>query len=505
MLKDAQIQYTNDDIQHIVELSDGHPFNVRFLIEAATERTLPVVLADTTEFTQWKRNRGAEFLRQIQFSDTEKSIISALKDFTVLDFETLHKLSSTDIPDVGRTIARLMDFHIIEGSGDAYQVSPPLRIAVGRDAQFMLAPDRRKATMLVVSETLKTRSETSEISTSLIDAGILASLQAGEEIPSLFAVFLLPSHYVWLARRQYDERRWDECIKLTLKAMEGIKNLSPAGRVEVCRLLCLSAARSDKREEFEKGLRQLRGLGGDAWARSNVSFLLGFQARLEGRVPDAETNFREAYREVPSNFHAARELAAISLMRGDLDTAEIFARKSLQVAPDNPYLLDILLGVLISGSRGKPRGQHPEIEFLFGRLEQAAQTDDRSFYATRRAEYEATHGSLTEACRLIDDAARKTPGIFAVHALRAKIYLDRGIKGVAWEEIEKMRRVVYRAASGERRSNLRPLLETEAAYAASNGDYEHAKNLFRTKGIFTDDEAERAIKDIEYEQAMVRR
>jgi tetratricopeptide (TPR) repeat protein len=275
--------------------------------------------------------------------------------------------------------------------------------------------------------------------------------------------------------------------------------------VEAGRLLCLSAARSDKQEEFEKGILLLRGWSNDSWARSNLNFLLGFKARLEGRVPDAERYFREAYREVPNNFPAARELASISLMRGDLETAETFARKSLLIAPDNPYLLDILLGVLISGVRGKPRGQRPEIEFLFERLEQAAQTDDRSFYATRRAEYEYTHGNPSEAGRLIDEAADKTPDIFAVHALRAKIYLDRGIKSIAWEELEKMRRVVYRTAGGERRSNLRPLLEIEALYATSTGDYENAKSFFRTKGVFTDDEAQQAIKGIEYEQAMMQR
>ena len=205
------------------------------------------------------------------------------------------------------------------------------------------------------------------------------------------------------------------------------------------------------------------------------------------------------------NIHASRELASISLMLGDLDTAETFARRSLEVAPDNPYLLDILLGVLISGSRGKPRGQRPEIEWLFERLARAAQTDDRSFYAARRAEDEFRHGSLAEASRLIDDASQKTPGIFSVLALRAKIYLDRGIKSVVWEEIEKMRNMVYRVVGGERRSNLRPLLEIEATYALSNGDYESAKNIYRTKGVFTDEEAQREIKDVEFQQAMLQR
>jgi hypothetical protein len=96
---------------------------------------------------------------------------------------------------------------------------------------------------------------------------------------------------------------------------------------------------------------------------------------------------------------------------------------------------------------------------------------------------------------------RKTPGIFNVHELRAKIYLDRGNRTVAHEEIFQMRSMVYRHSSYERLTNLRPLLEVEASYYAATGDYQKAKEIYGAAGVFTKPETDAAIRRIEIEQA----
>jgi len=223
-------------------------------------------------------------------------------------------------------------------------------------------------------------------------------------------------------------------------------------------------------------------------------------------LPQAEEHFRKAREESPGNFSALRELASICKIRGELDAAETFARQAFDTASDNPYILDILLSVLIARPRNKLGEHEPEIENLFGKLESVGEEEGRSFYTTRRAEYELRHGRVDEACRLIDAAASKTPGIFDIHALRAEIYLDRGVKSVASDEIEKMKRVVYRdSPAGERRTNLRRLLEIEATYLATSGNYEAAKKIYGNRGVFTEKEAQAEIKNIDYEQAMKKR
>jgi tetratricopeptide (TPR) repeat protein len=502
LLTDAGIAYSNEDLDQVVALSDGHPFNVKFIVQTAIRYTLPVALADTTDLAQWKARRGAEFLRKIHFSTEEAAILSALRDFPVLDFATIQNIVGGEVSTVGAALSRLMDLHAIEGVGDTYQVAPPLRAAVGRDNRFALDPESRRAMLKVVSDTLKATTDDASISVSMIDAGILAILQEGAEIPAFMSAFLLPSHLVWLARRHYAARRWSDCARLAAAAILSVNRMSPAGRVEACRLLCLSSARLNQQDDFRKGIDLLRTWADDSWARSNVYFLIGFNARLDGNYPLAEENFRKSQKDSPGNFQAIRELAGICLARGELAAAEMFARKAFNVAPDNSYILDILLKVLIDCPRDKLREREPEIELLFQKLQDAAEEEGRSFYATRRAQFEFRHGSITEACRLIDTAAQRTPAIFDVHLLRAQIYLERGIKAVVSDEIEKMRRVVYRESVGERRSNIRSFLEIEASYLAATGDFSGAKKIYENRSVFSQEEAQREIRIIEYEQAM---
>jgi hypothetical protein len=114
-------------------------------------------------------------------------------------------------------------------------------------------------------------------------------------------------------------------------------------------------------------------------------------------------------------------------------------------------------------------------------------------------------GQLGEASKLIDEAKLKTPNNFGVRALRFEIYLDMGNKAVATEELKALEAMVQRNSTGERQSNRRPLLEMKSRYLLAIGSFDEAKQLYRTQGIFTQDETEKAIKDIEVEQAFRRR
>lgn len=146
-----------------------------------------------------------------------------------------------------------------------------------------------------------------------------------------------------------------------------------------------------------------------------------------------------------------------------------------------------------------------EIESLFDRLKVVGDEEGHSFYTTRRAEYELRSGQLSEAGRLIDEAKNKTPSNFGVHALRFEIYLDMRNKAVAQDELKEMEEMVRRNTTGDRQSNSRPLLEMKAKYLASIGSFEEAKTLYRTKGVFTPEEMQKAIKEIEVEQSFRRR
>ncbi|MGV8839259.1 MAG: TIR domain-containing protein [Bauldia sp.] len=497
-LQKKNVPYTAEELDNLVELSDSHPFNIAFIVEGASQYTIPVFLDDLSAFTQWKRKRGAEFLQKIDFSPAECRILYALKDFRGLDFPTLAKLVSAK--DIGPSMSRLLDYHIVEASNGTYSVSPPLRAAVGRDGRFVLKSSDQKEVLNGISEVLKTLDEGSRVPVSLLDAAVLASLQDKQAIPDLFSAFLLPSHLVWLARRRYDEKDNRDCVRLAREALRSLGRLSEPGKIEAARLLCLAAARLGRDDEFEFGIGVLRTLPQTPIIRSNIAFLQGFKARLEGNLPNAEARFRESLSFSKGNFHAARELASVCSTRGDFETAEVFARQALEVAPDNPYILDILLEILIN-IPSKRAARDPEIDYLFDKLKAVGEEAGHSFYTTRRAEFEWLSKNRPEAVALIDKARERTPGIFSVRALRAQIYLDMGNKTVAADELREMESIVFDAQSSERRSNMRAYLEVKSKYLTAIGDFGSASAVFANRNVFTKDEADAAQRAIDTERA----
>ena len=190
------------------------------------------------------------------------------------------------------------------------------------------------------------------------------------------------------------------------------------------------------------------------------------------------------------------------MVRGDMTEAEQFARQAFGKAADNRYILDIMLSILIK--RGVTENRL-EIESLFDRLKVVGDEEGHSFYTTRRAEYALRSGQLSEASKLIDEAKSKTPSNFGVRALRFEIYLDMGNKAVANDELNAMEDMVRRNTTGERQSNSRPLLEMKAKYLVSIGSFDEAKKLYWTKGAFTPEETQKAIREIEIDQSFRRR
>ena len=180
----------------------------------------------------------------------------------------------------------------------------------------------------IISSSLITYTEGDHIPGSLTEAGILASLSSGRELPDLFSAFMLPSHSVWLARRHYDDKKYEDCLRFAGGALNSTNSLSSAGKVEACRLLCLAATRLSNSQEFERGIRLLRADVHDRWSQSNLNFLLGFNSRMAGFLPQAELYFREALNHSRDNFWALRESAAVCKVRGNLGKVEKFARQA---------------------------------------------------------------------------------------------------------------------------------------------------------------------------------
>ncbi|NNH45514.1 tetratricopeptide repeat protein [Rhizobium laguerreae] len=236
------------------------------------------------------------------------------------------------------------------------------------------------------------------------------------------------------------------------------------------------------------------------WVKSNIAFLEGFNARLKGRLPTAEKLFRDSYDFSPGNISAARELAAICLARDNLDEAEKFAREAFSHSQRNPYVVDILLAVLVK-KHGRNAKRVTEINDMFDILSKIGEEGGKSFYTTRKAEFEHLWGNNKEALRLIDVAIKKTPTLFEPQRIYAEILLKDGNKLRASSVLDGMREMVGARDLEDSRTNYRSYLVTYAHYLIEIGEWDQAKKIYDDGAIFTEHERKAAIKEIEVTQS----
>lgn len=494
LLRDKAVSATDAQISDVVALSDRHPYNFYRIIEEVDARGLSAFLASPTEFVEWKHRRSSEYLKRLDLDNTETALLCLLKILPTLDFTAMVDALSLKAADGADALERLTHFHLVEHSGDEFSISPALKIAVERDRRVALPESRRKEVLARLADSLALRLDEGTAPIALVDSAVLSAIESGKE--TYAAIFLLPSHYVWLSKRQYDQKNYPESIRLAKEALKSNSRLSRSAMVAACRFMCLSAARISDTETFNQGIGRLVDAAGDKWSKSNIAFLRGFNERMKGHQPAAELHFREAYKFSPGNHSTARELAAICLARGNLDEAEQFAREAHGISSSNPYVLDILIAVLTRKLRKKIK-ENAEVRELMGVLEQVGDEGGRSFYTTRNAEIELLGGDIRLARRYAEDAIARTPNIFEPRRIYAEILLaDRNFAKVP-EILHWMRNKVQSTEPGERRKNYRAYLETSANYLLEIEKYSKAKEIYEDVEVFTSAEQKAAIREIE--------
>ena len=498
LFKDHNILISQQQIATIVSLADLHPYNFYRLVEEVNERGLDTFLASPSEYIEWKHRQSSEYISKIPLTDQEALLLGLLKILPSLDFQAIVDALPIEPEDVSDALLRLTNLHVVEHSGATFSVYPPLRVAVERDRRIELPANVRSAALRVLSETLSIRIEEGEAEIGLVDAAVLSSIESGTSGVWVSA-FLLPSHHVLLAKRYYDLGRYEDAIRMAKEGLNGASRLSSAGFVAACRYMCLPASRIGDNQAFEEGIRRLEKAAKDDWAKSNTAFLRGFHERMLGNIPAAEAFFRESYQFSPGNNSSARELAAICLTRGNLDEAEKYARVAIGYAASNVFTVDILIAVLIK-KLGKNAIYDSEVRGMFDLLERLSEESDRSFFVTRKAELEHLYGDNRLAKNYIEQAIRITPSIFEPRRIYAEILLKEGDKARANDVIKWMRDKVNSRESGDRRTNYRPYLETNARYLMEIGQYDEAKRIFTDRAVFSEEEAQKAVRDIEVVQ-----
>lgn len=480
-LKAAGIRFDESDHRELTRIVDGHPVNVDFAVNEIkiSSLSIKVFLRNTSEFVGWKDRRAFDYISGLKFTSLDTQIIASLILFRFLPTELLLEVSSPNATDAAESIQRLQDWQIVEFENDVHSISLPLRDALERSGKFSLGKEDERKLAEKVLRFIELYKDDDDISVSLIEPAIVASLRAGSGgALSQWRQLLLPSHYLRVAREAYNVRDYERATELAHQALEQTNRLSLGARIEGLRLSGLCAIRRRDELRFDAVSDSL-GKIRTRHAAATKFFLVGFRKRMAGDLVVAETSYLKCFDRDEKNFAVCRELAQVYLSLGRLPEAENYARAAYKIAPTNAYVVDILVGVLIgklmiSDKKGE---ENREFTFFMGELEKYGHGAGKSFYCRRQAEYMLYLGKKKEARDWANRAVEMTPHLILPYYVRAKIQISRNNLDGAERDLKMMSQLSYRRGSDEGRRYSIEIFRIEFAMKLARKRYREAFNI----------------------------
>jgi tetratricopeptide (TPR) repeat protein len=502
LFRQGGVPYSSQQLDDLVSLADGHPHNIQMIVRLSRQYGIAAFINDPTDLISWKHRRGYEYIQQFKFNESEAMILSLLADFPRLDSGMLFDAVGGEPAVVGAAVRNLIDLNIVDVVEGDYILSPPMRVAVERDERFRVDNRRKLSAVRTIAKSFVAIEPSDPVDNSLIESGILAALYSGEPLSQDMVALTLPSQHVWLAQRLYDRKDYRAAMKKAQEALAGSGRLSHDGVIEAHRIVCLAASRLGDGTVFDRYIRTLADASKSTRDKGSVAFLRGFNARVAGHLPEAEQHFRVAYDLNLRNYSLLRELSALLIGIGKFEEGEQYARRAYEIAPDNPFVVDILVRCLIGRGLLVSRSGQSEIDTLMERLK-LVEGDDMSFYDIRMAEMALYRGDLDQAAKMVRNSIKKTAWMFSAHALLAEIELKRKNYSAVADAIKSMQQIIDDPNNMERKSGLRTLLDTKIRYMVATGDFEGARTTYKSSAF---SEAERASggKEIDYAMAMAR-
>ena len=454
-LKQYNIPYDSEQIDNLIESIEGHPFNVNYIVGVAKSYGLEQFFLMRDEFNAWRRRRANEFINQIEFSETDKKIMSIISQFRFVPIEMLVNTIESSQTEISISLRNLEDSGCIERNQYYYRLSSPLRDAIQRDSRFQMDKDLRQKTAQSVVEVVAGYKNDDNVSVELIEVGITASIVSGESDKYKFLTdIILPSHFLRLARQSYDRNDHKLAVDLCEQALSREVLLTEEGKIEALRIRGLSLARLRERGKLKDNNSDLRRVG-SKYAKIIAFFLEGFDNRLAGDLDGAESAFLKGYSLGHENYHIMRELAQVYLRQGRFAEAETYARKAHEFAPTNPFQIDMLISVLVGKAQCRDEIlDSQEIRTLMKDLERYDEKEGRTFFLAKQADLALIAGNITEALEWADKAVQLSPNRFTSLMTRAQIRMKAGDLAGVSHDLDLMKTIIDDSSTGEGKSWL---------------------------------------------------
>jgi tetratricopeptide (TPR) repeat protein len=177
-------------------------------------------------------------------------------------------------------------------------------------------------------------------------------------------------------------------------------------------------------------------------ARRHAFFLKGFSHRFKKNFDAAEKEFLQAHGLAPKNFSINRELANLYRHQADFVEGEGYARAAYDVAPTNPYVLDVLLECLLGKSYLEMEVDQTELDKLFGELAKYGDVPGSSFYQARIAQDLYRKKQMPAALAAANRAIQRTPEFLPCYFLRADVYLGQRNTAAAREDLRTINKLL---------------------------------------------------------------
>lgn len=405
-----QLNATEQNIRDVIAITGGRPYAIRRAAQLANEHGLDMVL----ERHQLRRllSLGYESTIQQIKSQLDKAITALLLHFERLSLSDLVLAANKAINDIADSIANLMANMIVENEADYYFVAPHLIDILSRENWLSDYDVLCKNASSALIEKIKQFEPDEYISVASLNAAVIGAIHRNELLPSQLVNLVKPAQLLRVGKHLYDHGRYTRSSEILGKALEIHQELTIDAIIEGLRLRAMCLARlyheqPAQQSEFHKIVERLNDIQ-TTKAKQSRCFVLGFQARISGHLEKAHKHYRQAIRDYRGdrNFHVLNEYSKVLLRLHEYDDALRYARLALEIAPTNPYVLEVVITALIERHKRLSEDNGDEINKLLGDLEVASARMDTCHYQCCSSRYQLKIGNVHEALELADAAVK---------------------------------------------------------------------------------------------------
>lgn len=468
---------SKEDIYKLVEMTDGHPYNLQFLLRLLDTHSIQSLLEDPSDLVAFKKRQGDDFIARLPLGPSHFQILAVLRAFGQASIELLGAAVHLSPDELGKNLKELEEFHCVERIGNICAINRPLRAAFERSTNARLDQDQIRKLQSDVIKLFNSYTNDDEVSIELVSAAARAAVSLNREDVYLKA-FLSPSNSLFVARQLYDHGRYPDCARIAQNALASARFISEPARIEAIRLRCSSLARLGEDEAF---MDTLRGLGKTDSEQTIKMFLEGFRLRLLGEPEAAVEKFRRSFHLNKTSFATLRELSHSLMQIGEIEEAKEYAEEALKIAPTNPYIIDQALALRVAERQkvSKDIIYDPSVESLLERLERYGDEEGKSFYAIRMADIMRRAGDLSIALEFATRASRLTPSLATAHITEAEILIKMKDFPTAKRKIEFVEKLIGDRSSGEGKSQLPEFLFLKANYLIEEENFVDAIGILK--------------------------